>query len=33
MKKFLSKKIANGNPNAVWNRIRPSTVSNRPTLL
>ena len=33
MKKFRNKKMANGSPNAVWNRTRPSTVSNRPTAL
>ena len=33
MKKFRSRKIANGSPNAVWKRISPSTVSKIPTLL
>ena len=32
MKKLRSRKIANGMPNATWNRISPSTVSNRPVL-
>jgi hypothetical protein len=33
MKKLRSRKIANGNPNAVWKRIRPRTVSKRPKVL
>ena len=33
MKKFRSRKIANGRPNAVWNRIRLATVSKMPTVL
>ena len=33
MKKLRSRKIANGSPNAVWKRTRPSTVSNRPSVV
>ena len=33
MKKFRSRKIANGSPKAVWKRIRPSTVSKMPSAL
>ncbi len=32
MKKFRSRKIANGSPNAAWNRMIPSTVSKSPNV-
>ena len=31
-KKFRNRKIANGSPNAAWNRISPGMVSNRCSL-